>query len=578
MATPASRRQDKSSSDETADSGYYTACMSLGSDPQSGSQYTDFKQASDGSQSIEAWFAAKDPYRVVAVGHPRSFLIAGGPCSNDVAEVWEQHVRPRTRAILDKHNIRWMSLGVRRAWLSGQDGKNQLLNTVMIETISEDSTSWRGAAREIFSIFQEHELSEDRIEVEIVNPPLAWSTISVRLDDDKAVLDLLHEIKPTIIQTVKSELGPLWTSIAFHGRRPKGDWQAPVIPTIVVFVRENSTANFSRLEERLSLILESLKPAIALEILLGSISNGYLDKGQSYIYRNCQPDGLHNGASIGVQDNTTEAGTLGPFVYLNVGYRRLKCAMTCHHVTLSTDPLVKFHTNEQGVSFDQNNELGKVEVRYPALYDLNATILHLEKIAPLHGTDKDLLDQMHKMASERPFGKVIASSGVKIRNNRRLDWSLIEISQITNKLMRNKPVPRSLLDDMDYPPSGPYNITEDTWIKQWQLEPSKPQDWLVKFGRSSRCTTGLINSMNRIVQWLSHPGLETEEIEIMGLTSDFAALGDSGSMITNTKGELVGMLIGKDGNAGDWGFGFMTHFSAIREHVREVTGGFLSLN
>lgn len=98
-----------------------------------------------------------------------------------------------------------------------------------------------------------------------------------------------------------------------------------------------------------------------------------------------------------------------------------------------------------------------------------------------------------------------------------------------------------------------------------------------KRGRSSGVTSGLVNAINREVQWEDHENMRSEEVEVMGLRMAFAEGGDSGSIVTDQHKDLMRLLLAKDSCASDWGMGFVTPIADIQRDVQRLTGGFLSL-
>lgn len=64
----------------------------------------------------------------------------------------------------------------------------------------------------------------------------------------------------------------------------------------------------------------------------------------------------------------------------------------------------------------------------------------------------------------------------------------------------------------------------------------------------------------------------------MSRDAPFAAPGDTGSIVTNAQGEVVGLLFAIDACA-KHSSGFMTPIAAIQQHVGGMTdGGFLGLD
>lgn len=74
--------------------------------------------------------------------------------------------------------------------------------------------------------------------------------------------------------------------------------------------------------------------------------------------------------------------------------------------------------------------------------------------------------------------------------------------------------------------------------------------------------------------------MDTCEVEITSSSSTcvFGARGDSGSIITNQQGELIGLLFAAASPAKDLDIGYMTPIDAILDDVKHLSGGFLSFD
>ncbi len=64
-------------------------------------------------------------------------------------------------------------------------------------------------------------------------------------------------------------------------------------------------------------------------------------------------------------------------------------------------------------------------------------------------------------------------------------------------------------------------------------------DWVFKRGRTS-ASSGTINMMKRPVQWPA--GKRTLEIEILSADGPFVSPRDSGAIVTDLQGEIVGLI------------------------------------
>ena len=166
------------------------------------------------------------------------------------------------------------------------------------------------------------------------------------------------------------------------------------------------------------------------------------------------------------------------------------------------------------------------------------------------------------------------ASGLRINEaRRRMDWALVESP---DTFTTNKPPPADSFPSaaqQHYPQK--YRASVDSKVRQFGR--MALGDWVAKRGRSSNDTSGIVNRMRRLVHWDNHHDLISEEVEVFGLMRDFADHGDSGAFVTNVRGELVGLLIGRDSNASDFDIGFVTPIEDIQQDIKELSGGFLSL-
>ena len=104
-------------------------------------------------------------------------------------------------------------------------------------------------------------------------------------------------------------------------------------PTVIVYIRPKSRGDFNKLDDSLTTLLQTLKSRVWLEILPGLIIESPIVAGKPWIIDRELPRLPITGSSIGAQGNIQEAGTLGGFFWLNFPNSRMKCALTCYHVT-----------------------------------------------------------------------------------------------------------------------------------------------------------------------------------------------------------------------------------------------------
>ena len=171
------------------------------------------------------------------------------------------------------------------------------------------------------------------------------------------------------------------------------------------------------------------------------------------------------------------------------------------------------------------------------------------------------------------IGEVVFSSAdLTIFKERRLDYVLYSTSSRHDNIVPGEQdIPRA-----GHPTRAPYyNIESGTVASDFGT--IKLGDWLVKVGRTTNITTGTVSLMWRKMPWKHYPA--TQEIEVEGLSDDFAHGGDSGSWVFDINGALCGMVFAAESVPKDWGKGFVTPIENIQEHVRQITkGGKLLLN
>lgn len=328
------------------------------------------------------------------------------------------------------------------------------------------------------------------------------------------------------------------------------------------------------------MLLEVLKSRIRLEILPGLIMEAAITGGRPKVINRVLPRLPSSGSSIGVQDNMQQAGTLGGFFWLTLPNARMKCALTCYHVTKPIDPETERRTRRYGVLFGQQHQDGKVSVRYPASYDVNATIKAFEEEKSPSPQVQVLLNQARRMADAIPYAQVMMASGKCVRNGRKMDWSLIATPDVPDSHIRNRAAPFMRHQPDGLPDDILHLIETDAdigWIREQRVTPIKKHDWAALIGRSSRCVAGEVNELDRFVQWNDDPNLVTHELDVVGLDQPFAEPGDSGSLVTDAEQKLIGMVIARDTNSNNWGSGLVTPFADIVSHVKELTGGDLSI-
>jgi len=191
------------------------------------------------------------------------------------------------------------------------------------------------------------------------------------------------------------------------------------------------------------------------------------------------------------------------------------------------------------------------------------------KSTALNSIESDTLQRLEKLAVDG-IGYVRYASGHRRTNeNRRLDWALIEAP---TTFSRNKP-PSDQLDVFSLERGKIiYKVGPNDFITTFGTV--QEGQWVVKAGRTTT-RSGFINKESREVRWDNH--VTSVECDVIGNAADFAMGGDLGSWVVNEKQELVGILIGSDTNASDWGSGLVTPIEEIMKDIALKTGGQISL-
>ncbi|PGH09634.1 hypothetical protein AJ80_07663 [Polytolypa hystricis UAMH7299] len=417
--------------------------------------------------TIEEWVARKDKFRVMSEGLPMPPFA-----------VEKRYIR----CLHPKH-----------------DEKNAR-NVLVVCTLSTDTRSWLSAARAVSRLLESHKVDEvaGKVQVEIRNTNELYADVSRVLPNNPTLIDALTSIRGDIFKIASEQMRDVVTSITFHMRvnwQHKHNDDVPGKPTVIVYCKPGSTCNFDKVEEEMLKTLDKIPPEleIHLEFLRGEIKllAGYGEPIPEYL-REITPK-PRNGASIGVEGRTDEAGTLGGWLILNLPKERREicCALTCYHVVRSVDKTIRDYTDTHGVSLDDHGS--HVVIEYPAAQDARYTMRTLGSLM-----------------SNPAIGRVVLASGYSVRDNSRMDWALIESP---STFTVNRPTPAENLDTkFIMEDTTCYNLTTDSKVREFGRV--HLGDWVLKTERTIKTTSGDINALPRInVNWPS--GLVTDEIEIL---------------------------------------------------------------
>lgn len=527
--------------------------------------------------TIEEWSAGKDKFRVVAGGFSRPFPLSARVISHmPLVRFHEANVGPRLTTILNKHDISFSSIGMRRMpgidFIDNPDNSADL-RTLLIQTRSEDTSNWKIAAEEISALYADGGFGKDQIEVEIRNPSLMAWYASDSLGDNAVVLAACQSMKPELLDEIRFHCGSAWSSVAFHLRNHVSYQAKRKRPTVIVYCHKGSRCDFDALESALLEIISKANTEFYLELLPGSVISANSPLNEPKIIWDLSEQAF-NGASIGLKGDTERSGTLGGWFMLNLqGSLPSKVALTSYNLFSKRGSRGSPQTDLTGLNFKEASEIERLEVEYPAYSDTMATIKHLEALclkpecpSYIHQKLKDFRDA----STAPPIGNIIAASGHRLNECRhRMDWVLFQVSGC---IAENRPPPADCLEYQSYPEFGPqgYRVTQDSIITN--ISEVIPGSWVVKRGKTTGVTSGYINRMPRIIQWEDQQ--ESEEVDVVGLIQDFVQGGDSGSFVVDEFGNLVGLLIATDRVTS---CAFVTPIGEILADVKTITGGNLTI-
>ncbi|EGD87452.1 hypothetical protein H112_05996 [Trichophyton rubrum D6] len=521
--------------------------------------------------SIEAWFAQKEKFRAVGHGFPMG-MPQMQDCSPELERLFQETLKPKITSILGKFSINYSSIRL-DDWRS--KGTGEVQHTILVSSNDTNTTKWKTAAEEILRVFR-HELPLDftgDAQVEVQNKQLMNTDVSRAVPNEPALIKCLEGTKEGITETVMESLNGCWSSIGYHTRVPLGS--SPDIRgrvTVMVYCRFGSRGDFKTAEDRILKVLDKSPMDIHVEIAPGEVFLARNGEGPRFLAD--IPASPINGASISVRGNNTEPGSLGGWVWLHIPRRdmRVRCVLTCYHVVRSPNETIAAHTDVHGVVPDDRR--GHIVAEYPAACDGQHTLDILTSLPKNKANSLEVRSQYRDLYNRMvnpAIGKVTLASGNRISDNSRMDWALIT-SPSTFRPNKLPPSP-SKQDTFSLSLCGAFAMNPDSWVMSFgDVELG---DWVSKYGRTSGTTYGKINHLRREVRWPS--GERTYEMEVISPNGEFSRPGDSGSMVVNSRGEFVGLVLATDSST-PFGVTYITPISHILRDINRMTGGgFLTL-
>ncbi|KAK2759782.1 hypothetical protein FQN54_002516 [Arachnomyces sp. PD_36] len=554
--------------------------------------------------TIEEWLSQKDPFRVVASGFPMTWPLRKIPSPKELSKLLAD-LEGNILGILSHHQISFHTMRFQH-WFHNfvsneQYGEANGQDTLEISLDDTNTRAWLSATRSILTLLRENGANEvaKNLQVEINNPGKAYNDISKPLVNDPVLLKALLEIQEPVSKTVKTLFENAWSSIAYHTRvslksTPREEGKS----TLLVYFPPETSGDFESAEDKICRILETIHIDVHLEFLVGeSMLLDYVKYPNPHVIEVTEKS--VNGSSVCIRGGQKKAGSLGGWVYLNLpgGHAPIPCAITCYHVVRSDDENVSTHTDEHGVI--QNDQRGQEIVEYPAPIDADRTnkfLIQNLKREPDHPEFRSRFEILSKILSQPggpSIGRVIFASGhrlekryrtvpehqattgevvpkSRVNEHRRLDWALV---QSPSTFTFNKAPSYTTFGTFKLPHGEDYIIPS----KVRSFAHAKLDDWVTKRGRTTNTTSGTVNCMHREVLW-SKDNITTE-VEIYSPHGNFAEPGDSGSLVFNSRGEIVGMIFGTNMNGANHDVAYMLPMSRLQDDVKRMTkGGFLTLN
>ncbi|OJD17328.1 hypothetical protein AJ78_02566 [Emergomyces pasteurianus Ep9510] len=495
--------------------------------------------------SIEEFLARKDKYRVVAPGPPLSYPIYKTSPETVLRGLIEK-LKPEVVQLLSSFEITASDV-LLRLW-HAYPGDQVTANVFHIITTDTNPAVWQAAAKSLFSLFVNNGAAalnlEHPFQVEISNPDISYHDISRCLPNDPPLLELFNRKKDAITEIVSTELLGVISAISFHNRIPHSK-------RLTEYLFQDATAD------------------IHIEFLPGVVRNPTVIDLEAPQYLPDIPRKPVNGSSISTEGGIN-AGSLGGWVYLNLPKSPpLMCMLTCYHVVRAINPAITSVTDRDGVTLEKDT--GHVDVVYPAEIDKSLTIEKFEqdRLAGKGEMLKEFEDTWAEILQKRSIGRVLCASGYRLSGRSRVDWALVDASET---FTANRPPSRSNFSPNHKKPNpvALWGPNEDFQAREFGN--LREGDWVAFRGRGSGVVSGEVNPIRSRIFW-PVPNLTSDEWEVLPLgDGSFTLPGDSGSMVFNSKGQIVGLNMATVGEAG-----YITTVETIQKDVKELTGGFLSL-
>ena len=582
------------------------------------------------AETIEAYLARADPYRVAYPGDPQTLPLDMTSVADKDFIYSYNSLHGNIQHILSSRNIDCLSFS------ASQCKKITLLVVISAQTHEALPT----AARDIYGLFETQ--GESNLQVELRDPQRWAYKITSATAPSSEDIQSYEAVKFALRETIDADLGDLCYgfSLYMRGRHAGG---GELKPTVVVLVRPTSTHDWAMVKANLKRVMRDGGCGVELELLPGCVGPTACDDpkegGLDQLQFGLESEKPQNGASIGIVGDSRRTGTLGGFLYLKVPSddsgpeKTYLCALTNHHVVepLELDLAAQVHDSGTAISSDRKF---KAEVQYPSALDLQATIanyqemihnatIELQKCTQKEAEGIKVADKMfkrqeavrtqcrlalavcEKLKGDPTLGQVLASSGLSgcppstsnvvlkaqgepefsatcgdpksHQEHYKRDWALIQV--LEDKFNVNKAPPACMVHTR----AGVHYVDDDSAVVD-SVASVEPGMWITLRGRTSGVVCGQVGTTKWEGRWSKDYGSGTKsdtrtfwssEWQIMplrGRDRKGAAGGDSGSWLWSEHKEPVGSLHGED-YGHQLNMGLFTEMKCVFEDIEKKTRG-----
>ncbi|KAL2062108.1 hypothetical protein VTL71DRAFT_6374 [Oculimacula yallundae] len=561
------------------------------------SKSSDEYDAATGISTIAFYHASKDPFRVVAglsyaipwpLHRQNSFIHSVSP-SEKIIDL----IRPTYEAILTRHGIQHYS-GNETIQSLAANYSESYTDTLILTTKDEPSPVWQLAVDEIQALtdatIQEHRQIEredstshpesethDPIRVELRNSKLMFKDTSFPVLPGTPAHSAFLRIEDIVMQEAESlcRSGDL-TSITWVLRGACYIREELRIPTVLVKIRPGARGRWRDIEKQLQKsvddVLEGdvtlnvdLPWGVSVELVPGFLSPDVSSGDEELdLYRPFPAGDIElpprRGKGIGVRGSQKPV-SLGPWVTFENWKREVVKGFLTANLGVgsadSQDVDKKKEKDDSNASQGRKEDLGNIIIDYPAPMDVEFSIELFQRDLDRGfriTQNQTNISTISKLVEAGGLGTVLHSSGKHGKNEKehRMDWSFVRLHNPEN--FGSNMTASELAVNQGYLMDGKigYDFPNER-IATIASSPS-PGSWMIKYGRASLTTAGVVNSIPGACYWRasnSHGAIiKTREIHVMNCNTNTGVMmrpGDEGCMLYNEKKEWVGFGMAVDG-------------------------------